>query len=240
MAPEGKKISLAKYFFVFLFTVLIFGSGFLLSDYIGRKRIQALDSLQQDLRVNILSLETQFSILRQAPCENLNESTLTKELYEISQKLVQVSNDLGQDNPYYLQLKKYYSIMEIQHWLLVVRAAKECSLPLHSIIYFYGDNERCPKCEDQGYLLTYFREKYPPLRIYSFDFDLPLSAIQTLKSIFSLKDSLPILIVDKNVYYGFKDKTEMEKILSQYIDLASIEEQIATSSGATTTKEKNN
>ncbi|MCL5010806.1 MAG: hypothetical protein M1127_01165 [Patescibacteria group bacterium] len=230
MIPQGKKINPLKYLSVFLFTAIIFGSGFLLSDYIAQKRFQQLDVLQQNLRTDILSLETQFSVLRQAPCDNLNESTLTKELYDVSQKLSEVSADLGEKSPYYLQLKKYYSIMEIQHWLLVKQAAKECSMPFHTIIYFYADKEHCPSCENQGYLLTYFREKYPSLRIYSFDFDLPLSALQALKSVFGLKDNLPVIVVDKDVYYGFKDKTQLEDLLGKYVNLESLEQKPVASS----------
>ena len=215
-----KKINHQKYFLVFLFTLLIFSSGFFLAEKVSKNNIEKLNSLQQNLRIDILSLETQFSILTQAPCSNLDESTLTQELYDISQKLNSVGNNLGSKHPYYLQLKKYYSILEIKHWLLLQKASKECDLNLSFIIYFYTDKELCPKCEDQGYILTYFRKKYPFLRVYSFDYDLELSALKTLKSIYSLKEELPVIIIDDEVYYNFKNKEELEKILGKYIDLS--------------------
>jgi hypothetical protein len=190
--------------------------------------------LQQNLRVDILSLETQFSILSQASCENLNESTLTQELYNISQDLASVGNSLGENHPQYLQLKKYYSILEIRHWLLLQKTAKECDTPLSFIIYFYSDKKTCPKCEDQGYILTYFRKKYPFLRVYSFDYNLRLSALETLKSIYGLKKTLPAMIINDKVYHGFRNKQEIEKILEQYIKLEDLEPR----DQATTTLEK--
>ncbi len=67
-------------------------------------------------------------------------------------------------------LKKYYSILEIKHWLLVKKTAKECKVNIGSIVYLYGDKKNCPNCENQGYVLTTLREKYPFLRVYSFDY----------------------------------------------------------------------
>ncbi|MDD5750440.1 MAG: hypothetical protein PHU56_02200 [Candidatus Pacebacteria bacterium] len=232
-----KKISFQKYFLVLLFTLLIFGSGFFLSDYVTKKRIAQLNDLQQNLRTDILSLETQFSILNQAPCANLNESTLTNELYDISQKLMSVGSSLGENDEQFLELKKYYSILEIKHWLLLQRAADECKLPLAFIIYFYEDGKNCPQCEDQGYILTYFREKYPFLRIYSFDYDLELAALKTLKSVFRLKDGTPIMVINNDAYYGYKSKEELETILEKYVKLETLEEkETATSTSATSSK----
>ena len=232
--PE-KKFSVQKYISVLFFTLLIFGSGFFLSDYTTKKRIAQLNDLQQNLRTDILSLETQFSILNQAPCANLNESTLTNELYSISQKLTSVGSTLGEDDGNFLELKKYYSILEIKHWLLLQRAAKECKLPLAFIIYFYEDSHNCPKCEDQGYILTYFREKYPFLRIYSFDYNLDLAALKTLKSVFRLQDQTPIMVINSDVYYGYKNKDELETIMEKYVKLESLEDKSATSTSATST-----
>ena len=221
--PQEKNINLQKYLLALFATILVFGSGFFLAGQISKKQLNQLSSLQQNLRVDILSLETQFAILSQASCENLNESTLTQELYNISQNLTSVGNNLGQDHPQYLQLKKYYSILEIKHWLLLQETAKECNVPLSFIIYFYSDKKTCPKCEDQGYILTYFRKKYPFLRVYSFDYNLELAALETLKSIYGLEKILPAMVINDDVYQGFHNKQEIEKILEQYIKLEDLE-----------------
>jgi len=235
---NDKKFNLQKYTLVLFFTLLIFGSGFFLSDYVTKKRIAQLNDLQQNLRTDILSVETQFSILSQAPCANLNESTLTNELYNISQKLTSVGTSIGENDTKFLELKKYYSILEIKHWLFLQQTAQECKLPMTFIIYFYADKKTCPQCEDQGYILTYFREKYPFLRVYSFDYNLELAALKTLKSVFRLKGETPIMVINNDVYYGYKNKDELETILEQYVKLESLEDKTATSTPATSTDEK--
>lgn len=232
MGLKTKKLNWGRHLTVLLTTAIIFAGGFYLSNSIVEKKISAISKLQQGLSIDILSLETQFSILNQAPCKNLNESTLTKELFDISQKLESVGNTLGKDNPDFLMLKKYYSILEIKHWLLLKKTAKECKMNLVSIVYLYEDKKSCPNCEDQGFILTTLREKYPFLRIYSFDYGLALAPLDTIKSIYKLKKELPILIVNDDELYGLKSKEELEEILSQYISLAKLEEKAQ----ATTTK----
>ncbi len=237
-ANDDKKFKFSRYIAVLFFTLLIFGSGFLLSDYITKKRIAQLNDLQQNLRTDILSVETQFSILSQAPCSNLNESTLTNELYNISQKLTSVGTSLGEDDSKFLELKKYYSILEIKHWLLLQKTAKECKIPMTFIIYFFADKKTCPQCEDQGYILTYFREKYPFLRIYSFDYNLELAALKTLKSVFRLKDETPTMVINNDVYYGYKSKDELETILEKYVKLETLEEKETATSTVTSTSSR--
>ena len=234
---KDKKIDPKKYFFVFVCSVFIFLSGFALSNQISKKNMQSIDELQQGLRVDILSLETQFSILNQAPCENLNESTLTQELYDISQQLTAVGNNVGKDNPYYLQLKKYYSILEIKHWLLLQRAKKECNMPLTFVMYFYADKKTCPECEDQGYLLTFFRKKYPDLRVYSFDFGLKLAALDALKSIYKISETepLPLIIINREALNGFQNKEALETVLGKYIK---IDTRNSTSTDATSSQDQ--
>ncbi|MDD5433300.1 MAG: hypothetical protein PHE77_01430 [Candidatus Pacebacteria bacterium] len=237
MGLKTKKLNWGRHLTVLLATAIIFAGGFYLSNTVVEKKISAITKLQQGLSIDILSLETQFSVLSQAPCKNLNESTLTKELFDISQKLESVGNTLGKDNPDFLMLKKYYSILEIKHWLLLKKAAKDCKTNIVSIIYLYSDKKNCPSCENQGYILTTLREKYPFLRVYSFDYNLALAPLDTIKSIYLLEPSLPITIVNDDAFYGLKSKEELEEILSQYINLAKLEEQkTSTSTSPTTTK----
>jgi hypothetical protein len=236
MLDKEKKLDWKKHILIFFITLLIFSSGFFLSNFFFEKRIVQIRDLQQDLTIDILSLETQFSILTQIPCEKLNEVDLTQQLSDVSQKLTSIGHGLGQQNPDFLRFKKYYSILETRYLLLLEKAAKECNSDLVSAIYFYSDEKKCPECENQSYVLSYLAEKYPFLRIYSFDYNLSLSVIQSLKSIYSLKNNLPITIINDKVYYGFQGKKNLEEILNQYIDLKKSKFKIATSTAATTKK----
>jgi hypothetical protein len=108
------------------------------------------------------------------------------------------------------------------------RVTAKCALKPVFILYFYSNAGDCPDCEEQGYVLTGLSETYPALRIYSFDYNLDVSALQTLLSINAVEGTLPALVVNGRVHYGFKTRGEIEKILPQ---LAALKER-ATSSAA--------
>jgi glutaredoxin len=82
------------------------------------------------------------------------------------------------------------------------------------VLYFYS-NDKCDDCTKQGYVLTSLREKYPNLRVYSFDYNLDLSAIKAMISIYKVPDSLPALVINGKVYSGFQSIEEVEKTFPQ-------------------------
>jgi hypothetical protein len=65
----------------------------------------------------------------------------------------------------------------------------------------------------QSYVLDAIREKYPTLRLYSFDYNLDLSTIKALKSIYKITDALPGLVIDGKTVNGFKTVSEIESLL---------------------------
>jgi hypothetical protein len=70
-----------------------------------------------------------------------------------------------------------------------------------------------------GYVLTSMREDYDKLHIYAFDYNLELSIIETLKSIYKLNGNLPILVVNRKPYYGFKTRQEIEDLIPNIASL---------------------
>ena len=80
------------------------------------------------------------------------------------------------------------------------------------MIYVYS-NVACEECAKQAAALNKLREVYPGLRVYTFDYDIDLSAVQTLKKIFKLKGEFPIVIINEKVYYGLQDFEKLESYL---------------------------
>ena len=220
-----RKIAFQKYILVFLITLGIFVVSFHISATLNNKRFSELQKIKENLKIDTLSLEIQFSILEAALCENLDESFLVADLYNMGRKLEHMERNLGSENPEVIGLKKHYSLLQIKHWSLVKKANQQCELNLIPILYFYSDKEKCPDCQRQGFVLSYLREKYDNLRIYSFDYDLDLSALDVLKSMYRLKPDFPIIIVKDEVYYGFKNRQDLEEILKEFILETEVEEE---------------
>ena len=210
-------VNVQKYILTFLITAAVFAIGFFISDYLNEKRFSEIELMRQDMEIDVLALETQFSILETVPCKDLSEHFLAKELHMIGERLQFMENTLGVDNPEVVRLKKYYSLLQIRHWLLSEKISQQCDLDLTSILYFYSNREVCPSCEKKGYVLSFLRKKYPLLRVYSFDYNLDLPALATLKSLYPKKGPLPMLVIDGTDFYGFRNVNEMEEILPETI-----------------------
>ncbi len=217
-----KNIDYKKYLFSFIITSIIFGTAIYLSNYFGQKKIEEIRNIQDKISIDILSSETQFSLLEESSCEDIGTGSLSTELSNLEAKLSYTENERGVDDPEVQTLKRYYSLLEIKDYLLMNKISEKCRKTPLSIIYFYSNSDSCKDCEKEGYVLTRLRETYPDLRVYSFDYDMDLSAVKTLISINKVKNELPALVIKGKVYYGFKNVEEIEKIIP---DLAKVKAQ---------------
>ncbi len=205
------KINSKKYIYSFVITVIIFATAVYLSNYFGQKKLDEIRNIQDKISIDILSSETQFSLLEESSCKDVGVGTLSTELGDLENKLTYTENERGFDDPEVKTLKQYYSLLEIKDYLLMNKISQKCKKTPLSIIYFYSIDQRCPDCEKEGYVLTSLRETYPELRVYSFDYDINLSAVKTLISINKVKNQLPAIIVDDKAYYGFQSVSDLEK-----------------------------
>lgn len=220
---EGFEIK--KYFFIFLITAAIFFTALFISNYFNEKKLTELKIIENRIAMDILSSETQFSLLAESSCENIGASVLSEELGPLGEKLAFTEESRGTDNPEVIGLKKSYSLLLIKDYLLMKKISEKCRLDPVFILYFYSNEGDCPDCVREGYVLTRLREKYPKLRVYAFDHNLDLSAVKTLISIKRIDGELPALVIDDKVYYEFKSVEEIEKIIPE---LESLIEKSAT------------
>lgn len=210
-----KNTDYKKYIFSFVLTSLIFATAIYLSNYFGQKKLDEIRNIQDKISIDILSSETQFSLLEQSSCKDIGSGSLSTELGNLEAKLTYTENQRGTEDPEVQILKKYYSLLEIKDYLLMNKISEKCKKTPLSIIYFYSNNDSCKDCQKVGFVLTKLRETYPELRVYSFDYDMDVSAVQTLISINKVKNDLPALVIKDQVYYGFQSIEDIEKIMPE-------------------------
>lgn len=215
-----------KYIGVFLITLLLFISASYLSNYFNEKKIGELKSIQDKISIDILSSETQFSLLSELSCKSVDTfSVLEGELGELGQKLEWGQDNLGKSEEV-TYLRKYYSLLQIKDYLLMKKISDRCKVKATFILYFYTTAENCSECEKQGIVLSALRNKYPELRVYSFDYSTDLSAIKSMLQIYKIEDTkLPALVIDEEVYTGFNSKESLETILEKTFDLKAEEDE---------------
>src|SRR3990167_6843279 len=184
----NNNIDWKKYLIVLLITTGLFFTAIYLSNYFGNQKINQLKTIQDKISIDILSSETQFSLLSELSCKNISDSVISRELGELGNKLEWSQNNLGA-NEEVTYLKKYYSLLQIKDYLLTKKISERCGVESAFILYFYTTAENCSLCQNEGLVLTSLHEKYPELRVYSFDYSIDVSAVKALISIYKIKDT---------------------------------------------------
>lgn len=222
-----------RYVIAFFISATIFASALYVSTYLNRERVEQIRSIEDRISTDILSLETQFDLLEQLSCEDIAENpVLTRELAELASRLNYTENRLGTDDDEVVRLKKAYTLLLIKDSILMNRISEECNTRPVSLFYFYSNKGDCDDCKRQGYVLTSLQEDYPKLRVYAFDYNLDLAALDTLIAIYDVQPDLPALLVGDRVHYGFKDMDAIVEIVPKILTL----EENATTT-ATSTEE---
>src|SRR3989344_2853163 len=189
----------------FAITVLLVGTVVFAIQYLDRARVAELNAIEDQIAIDTLSLETQFSLLASAPCDSApSYAEITSELADLGDRLSFTESQLGTNNPEVILLKKQYTLLEIRDYLANKQLATTCGFKEVHVLYFYSNAGDCEACNRAGYALSYLHDTYPNLRVYSFDYHLELGALQTLIKINKIpEDRLPAFIIQGKKYYGF-------------------------------------
>ncbi len=222
-----------KFLVVFLITLGIFCVAFLASNYFYSLRSAAIRDVESGINRQIIETEIQFQLLADAACDETTSNTQITQMNSLAQRLDEMEQQRGAQDPNVIALKKDYSLLMVKDYLLLREKQRRCGDDQNAIIYFYSNTGDCTDCIKTGHVLTQMRKEYDKLHIYSFDYDLGLSTIDTLKSIYGTSGKPPILIINRRPYYGFKTQKEIETLLPNIERLKSPE---ASSTQATTTK----
>lgn len=224
-----------RYLIAFIITGAIFGTAFYVSSRLDEARVAQVQSTEDKISTDILSIETQFDLLDQVSCESLEQNqVLPSEINTLAARLDATEKSLGDDNDQVIELKKQYSLLEIKDYLITKQVEDRCGKGPTTVLYFYSNAGDCAEqCADAGYALDSMRQTYPQLRVYSFDYDLDLGALKTLIAVEKVKGALPAFVIDGEPSYGF---TTLEAFEAQF-PKGSLATTTATSTDATTTED---
>lgn len=213
-------------------TILIVGTVIYAIGYLERQRLAELTAIQNQLTTDTLSLETQFSLLETAPCEDIESGTgLTEEVSDLGSRLAVAEERLGSKNEQVIELKKQYSLLQIRDYILTKKLKDACDTDPVVALYFYSNAPgACAECDKASYALSYLREQYPALHVYTFDYDLDLGALRTLVGVEKVEARFPAFVINGKRSYGYTTLEEFETRFPKGI--------FATSTAATTTSKK--
>ncbi|MDE1975353.1 MAG: hypothetical protein KGI49_02480 [Patescibacteria group bacterium] len=221
--------SYRKYLWAFAITVLIFLGVTFVSNYFDSQRINEIKGIQDSISMNILSSETQFDLLKETPCDDLGNSSLSQELDTLGEQVSYLESTRGENDAQVTALKQEYALLEIKDFILMQTMSEKCpAVKPVFVLYFYSNAGDCPACSDMGAVLTALRQNYPEIRVYSFDYNESVSAVNTLEDIYKVKAQFPALVIHNKPVYGLKSLADMEKLMPELAKLASSTEATST------------
>lgn len=205
------EINFKKYFIVLIITVTIFATAFYASSFFYNQRIEEIKKLENRVALNFLALEIEADLLAGISCETEYAFLAARDLQELGDKLTYLETQSGRDKEIIQDLKMQYSLFQLKDYLFLRQWSKKCNKNLDFVFYFYSNKGDCEDCTRQGYVLTKLRNENPNLRIYSFDYNLDIPGVNTLKRFYGIENNLPALVVNRRLVYGFQNE---EKLLN--------------------------
>lgn len=208
-----KKFSIHKAFTVLLLTIIIFSVGIIVGNQTSYHKMNTVIDLGEQLQLETRSIEAQYDILENNICLNENVLFLTKDLFDLAEKIDFMENTLGSQNAQVQELKKQYFVVEAKHWLLAKKRADQCfenNITINNtvVLYFYSNKGDCPQCQQQGAVISYLHKEYEGMLVYSFDSNSDSVVVQTLKDLYDIKSEMPSLVINGETHKGFLDSDE--------------------------------
>jgi thiol-disulfide isomerase/thioredoxin len=199
-------------------SVLLFASGLYVGYSLNREKLSSIELNMRKITKDVQNFQLEFLFLdvlgENATCPLLSNtlSEINKESYEIGLKLTSYGSGSEIKNyDEYMNTKREYSRLLIGYWLLANKLKDACKLEANTIIYFFSKD--CVKCDDQAFILTYFKKMLEErLLVFALDAELDEPSVQVLIKNYNIT-SYPSLIINGEVYQGFQSKETLETLL---------------------------
>lgn len=203
-----------KYVASFAIATLLFIIGIIIGNYLANQKISTINQMESNIEFDMTSMEIQNLLFAENPCY-VTMIGLEEKLRDTEKKISFMEGQLGKNDERVINLKKYYSLLEIKHYLAMQKRRNECNLNYSTILFFYSNTkDKILDSEKQGYVLDSLRQEYSVdnVKIYALDRDLDFYIIGELAKFYNVTDS-PGIVMNNRTLIGFHSKEEIEGLL---------------------------
>lgn len=215
----SKKRSIKFYLIMaFFVSAVIFTSGIGIGLVIDEFKNQAISNSITDMSESLVDAELELLMYDylggNVSCNYLmlKSAQLSVESADLGDKLsiIEGSNQINSNS--YITLKEDYMRVLIRNWLTVENIKKSCNANYTTILYFYN-NKECELCEEQAFILQYFKEIYEhDIMIFALDAGLNMSIIDLLRYNYEVYE-YPTLVINGETFTGYQNASSFNKII---------------------------
>jgi len=199
-----------RYILSFLIGTFIFIFIFILSYSLSYFEFQRISNIQEDIAYKIFEDKLDSSLFEENICIENHFTKITEDLRIQGRIIDDLEKKLGKENKDVLFRKKFYSLIELEHFEFVQEFNKQCDFDMNIVLFFYSNKkENLDKSEDMGRLLDILHGRNEKVIIYSFDSNLDSDLIRKLKMKFDIDNPITVLI---NNICKFEDLTALKEL----------------------------
>ncbi|MEK6875704.1 MAG: hypothetical protein AABX30_03395 [Nanoarchaeota archaeon] len=204
-----------RYLIAFAIGTFIFLLIILSSYSISYWEFQRVSNLQISTSFDIFKDKLDYSLFDLGMCSNESFKKVSSDLGFQGRIIDDLERKIGKLDPRVIERKKFYTLVELEHFELVNLLNKQCNLNMQTILFFYSNDENSiSKSEELGRLLGTLSGRHPDsLMIYSFDYNLDSDLIGKLKTKYKINEPFTIIINEKDKLVNPKEITELESYL---------------------------
>ncbi len=205
-----------RYIISFIIGTLVFLTVFLITYSISYFEFLRVSDYQQETAYEIFEKKLDYSLFNPNFCSKESFEEVSNALWFQGRIIDDLEKKLGKNNEKVLFKKKFYTLVELEHFEFVEMLKEKCDLNFNTILFFYSNEKSLiEESEDLGRLLDIFYKRNPDTIIYSFDFNLNCELIDKLKQKYNIEKPLTLIINNKNKIVNPKNIEELEKYLKE-------------------------
>ncbi|MCP6719541.1 MAG: hypothetical protein KJI71_04980 [Patescibacteria group bacterium] len=185
-----------RYIASFLIGAVVFILVFALTYSISYLEFGRVSNLQADVGYAIFEDKLDYTLFDEPICTNESLGEVSRNLGFQGRIIDDLEKKLGKQNKEVLSRKKFYTLIELEHFEFVNLLNEKCDRNVQTILFFYSNEESNIKDSgDAGKLLSVVHSKTENLMIYSFDINLDSDLIEKLKEKYDVERS-PTMIIN--------------------------------------------
>lgn len=217
---EERRVSWEFLFVAFVLTLTLMAGMFFMGQALSNEKVDRIGQALETFGVEQTSQDLSQRIAKNLPhnnCRALNVAT-RQTIDDIRQlrddmQLYEQARKLGNED--YTILKKQYTNLLLEYWLTAQEIETMCGSDIVKVLYIYSDRSECPRCSDQGTILTKYRRMYDDrLLVFPLDATLDMKPVNLILDSYDI-ETYPAIIVDDTYHEGFINDEELGNILEQ-------------------------
>ena len=178
-----KQLYVGRIILSLIIASFLFAGVFSFGYFIAFENYKSIVGEQNQLYNSLISLQLERELVKSS-CDNFDIQAFSEDLNNMGSIMGQVEEQLGKNNPDVIEQKKIFTMLQVQHYLLVEENNKKCNTKGQIIIFFYSnEKDLIGQAEIIGYIISNYRISNPGTVVYSFDYNLDSKLVKAMKKI---------------------------------------------------------